>query len=124
MGITEMNTPSLTTETDNLVLFPSSKNFPVEKLEEIEQGDPMFDILNEFSDATLESEVFGLEALVEETTYGSLEEFMNRQKGEGSLTADDKLVLLIDERIEQIDEARARIKFYLDELEMFLPRRR
>lgn len=124
MGITEMNTTSLTTETDNLVLFPSSKNFPVEKLEEIEQGDPMFDILNEFSDATLESEVFGLEALVEETTYGSLEEFMNRQKGEGSLTADDKLVLLIDERIEQIDEARARIKFYLDELEMFLPRRR
>lgn len=124
MGIIEMNTPSLTTETDNLVLFPSSKNFPLEKLEEIDQGDPMFDILNEFSDATLEGEVFGLEALVEETTYGSLEEFMNRQKGEGSLTADDKLVLLIDERIEQIDEARARIKFYLDELEMFLPRRR
>ena len=124
MVITEMNTTSLTTETDNLVLFPSSKNFPVEKVEEIEQGDPMFDLLNEFSDATLEGEVFGLEALVEETTYGSLEEFMNRQKGEGSLTPDDKLVLLIDERIEQIDEARARIKFYLDELEMFLPRRR
>ena len=124
MGITEMNTTSLTTETDNLVLFPSSKNFPVEKVEEIEQGDPMFDLLNEFSDATLEGEVFGLEALVEETTYGSLEEFMNRQKGEGSLTADDKLVLIIDERIGQIDEARARIKFYLDELEMFLPRRR
>jgi len=36
MGITEMNTPSLTTDTDNLVLFPASKNFPVEKLEDNE----------------------------------------------------------------------------------------
>jgi hypothetical protein len=122
MGFTEMNTPSLTTETDNLVLFPSSKNFPVGKSEEIELDDPIMDILNEFSDASLD---LGLEALlVEEPTYGSLEAYMNRHKDEGSLTTDDKLVLLIDERIGQIDEARARIKFYLDELEMFLPRRR
>ncbi len=126
-----MNTPSLTTETDNLVLFPSSKNFPLENKEngarEEKLDDPMMDLLTEFSNLNDEDliHIEGLESLADEdTSYGSLEAFMNRKQGGETLSEDDKLALMIDERIGQIHEARARIKFYLDELEMFLPRRR
>ena len=123
-----MKTTTLTTETDNLVLFPSAKSFPVETLESDLQ-DPMLDLLNEYShlsdndipsylDDNFESE------LEDETSFGSLEAFMNRHQSNDTLTPDDKLVKLINERVEAIAEAKQRIKFYLDEIEMFLPRRR
>jgi len=130
-----MNTPSLTTETDNLVLFPSSKNFPSEKGENLSDDsqleDPMLDLLMEFSNLS-EADLMAIEGLEakgineEETDkiYDSLEAYMNRNKSLETLSEDDRLALLIDERIGQIHEARARIKFYLDEIEMFLPSKR
>lgn len=125
-----MKTTSLNTETDNLVLFPSAKNFPLES----ELSDPMNDLLNEYShmsDADIPSHLddrFGSESLEEsledETSFGSLEAFMNRHQSNDNLTPDDRLVMMINERMEQIAEAKSRIKFYLDEIEMFLPKRR
>ncbi|AUN98234.1 hypothetical protein DOM21_10040 [Bacteriovorax stolpii] len=120
-----MKTTTLTTETDNLVLFPSAKNFPLEE----NLQDPMLDLLNEYShmtDADIPNHLddrFENE-LEDETSFGSLEAFMNRHQSNDTLTPDDKLVKLINERMEAIAEAKQRIKFYLDEIEMFLPRRR
>ena len=123
-----MKTTTLTTETDNLVLFPSAKNFPLEE----NLRDPMVDLLNEYSHMTdadipnhLDDRFETLEnELEDETSFGSLEAFMNRHKNNDNLTPDDKLVKLINDRMESIAEAKSRIKFYLDEIEMFLPKRR
>ena len=120
-----MKTTSLTTEIDNLVLFPSAKNFAVEA----DLSDPMVDLLNEYSemnDADIPDHLddrFENE-LEDESAFGSLEAFMNRHQSQETLTPDDKLVNLINSRLEAIADAKARIKFYLDEIEMFLPRRR
>ena len=117
---------SQTTETDNLVMFPSAKNFKVES----DLTDPMYELLNEYADMKDSDlpghldERFEEQAEENEISFDSLESFMNRNQPKEALTADDKLVMLINERIEAIAEAKARIKFYLDEIEMFLPRRR
>ncbi len=123
-----MKTTTLTTETDNLVLFPSAKNFPLEE----NLRDPVVDLLNEYSHMTdadipnhLDDRFETLEnELEDETSFGSLEAFMNRHQNNDNLTPDDKLVKLINDRMESIAEAKSRIKFYLDEIEMFLPKRR
>lgn len=124
-----MKTTSPTTETDNLVLFPSAKTFA----RDLEASDPMMDILNEYSDMKdsdipgyLDDRFSELEEsdLEDDTAFGSLEAFMNRHQAQDNLTPDDRLVKLINDRIKSISEAKARIKFYLDEIEMFLPRRR
>lgn len=104
-----MKTTSSTTENDNLVLFPSAKNFAQEDLI---LKDPMVDLLSVESD------------FEDGTSFGSLEAFMNRHQSSEYLTPDDKLVHLINEKLELISDAKKRIKFYLDEIEMFLPRRR
>jgi hypothetical protein len=116
-------------ETDNLVLFPSAKNFHKEE----DLTDPMMDLLNEYSHMT-DSDIpthlderfeDALEdALEDDTIFGSLEAFMARNQNQEGLTPDDKLVKLINERMQAITEAKERIKFYLDEIDMFLPRRR
>ncbi|MBC7428020.1 MAG: hypothetical protein H7336_05375 [Bacteriovorax sp.] len=121
-----MKTTSLTTEIDNLVMFPSAKNFAVEA----DLLDPMADLLNEYShmsDADIPGHLddrFDENDLEEDTAFGSLEAFMARNQNADTSTPDDKLVRLINERLEAIAEAKQRIKFYLDEIEMFLPRRR
>lgn len=115
-------------ETDNLVLFPSAKNFHKEE----DLKDPMMDLLNEYSHMTdadipnhLDDRFESLEnELEDDTIFGSLEAFMARNQNQEGLTPDDKLVKLINERMQAIAEAKARIKFYLDEIDMFLPRRR
>lgn len=120
-------------ETDNLVLFPSAKNFEVES----DLSDPMMDLLSEFShlsDDDIPSYLddrFDEEESEEEAEendgseiYESLEAYMNRHKIDLSLSPDETLVSMINEKFEAIMEAKARIKFYLDEIDMFLPRRR
>ena len=110
---------------DNLVMFPSSKNFKLNA----ELSDPLMELLNEYShitDAELPDyldERFE-ESLDDDTVYGSLEAFMSRNQNQEVLTPDDKLINLINARLKSIKEAKQRIKFYLEEIEMFLPRRR
>lgn len=120
-------------ENMNLVMFPASKNFKVD-LEDRNLGrDPLHDLLHEYShvrdedipsylDERFETEL--MEAEVEMDAFDSLEAFMNRHQRSEVLTPDDKLINLINERLDAIKEARARIKFYLDEIELFLPARR
>lgn len=124
-----MKTTSLTTETDNLVMFPSAKNFAAPA----DLKDPMVDLLNEYShmsDADIPDHLDDrfednfADSLEDETAFGSLEAFMNRHQTQDTMSPDDKLVKLINDRMEAIADAKARIKFYLDEIEMFLPRRR
>lgn len=112
-------------ETDNLVLFPSAKNFQ----KEAELSDPMMDLLNEYSHMTDADVPTHLDErfedeLEDETVFGSLEAFMARHQNQDGLTPDDRLVKLINDRMQAIAEAKERIKFYLDEIDMFLPRRR
>ncbi len=125
-----MKTLSPSVETDNLVLFPSAKNFSASE----DLTDPMLDLLNEYShmnDSDIPAhlddrfEEDSLEDDLEDTSaFGSLEAFMMRNQNNDNLTPDDRLVNLINDRMQAIADAKARIKFYLEEIEMFLPRRR
>jgi hypothetical protein len=124
-------------ENKNLVMFPASKNFKVD-LEDRDLGrDPLQDLLHEYShlrdedvpsylDDRFELELLETEEELQEDgdAFDSLEAFMNRNQRTEVVTPDDKLVNMINERIEAIKEARARIKFYLDEIELFLPTKR
>jgi hypothetical protein len=127
-----MKTTTQTTETDNLVLFPSTKNHVVaENLQ-----DPMHDLLNEYSHMSDEDipaylddrfaidETEELSSLSEDGAFDSLDAFMNRHQTKEAQSPDDKLIALINERMSAIAEAKERIKFYLSEIEMFHPRRR
>lgn len=118
-------------ENMNLVMFPASKNFRVEV--KAEERDPLHDLLHEYSHVRDEDipsylddrfELELLEAEEDVDAFDSLEAFMNRHQRNDVLTPDDKLINMINERIEAIKEARARIKFYLDEIELFMPAKR
>lgn len=127
---------NLSLETNNLVLFPASKNYSIETdLNGL--NDPMMDLLNEYAHITDDQipsylddrfyEEEGVESELElddSAIFGSLEAFMTRNQEQVQLTPDDKLAKAIHEKMEAINEARQKIKFYLDEIEMFLPRRR
>jgi hypothetical protein len=122
-----MKTTSLTTETNNLVMFPSAKNFSVEV--KADSLDPIIDLITEYShmsDADIPAHLDDRfeDDLEDDTAFGSLEAFMARNQTTETLTPDDKLAKLINDRLEAIAEAKQRIKFYFDEIEMFLPKRR
>lgn len=118
-------------EDHNLVMFPASKNFKLD-LSGMELGiDPLHELLNEYShldeddlphhlddrfDLELEEPVFD--------TFHSLEAFMTRNLRGERQSPDDKLIQMINDRIQAIKDAKERIKFYLNELEMFLPGRK
>ena len=119
-------------ENHNLVMFPASKNFKID-LSAMELGhDPLHDLLNEYShlkdedlpnhlddrfDSDLEDELDG-------DIFHSLEAFMTRNLRGENQSPDDKLIKMINDRIQAIKDAKERIKFYLEEIEMFLPSRR
>jgi hypothetical protein len=109
-------------EMRNLVMFPSAKNFPMREM----LSDPLSDILNEYSayypdhtDERFESE----DIEDEDDHYPSLEAFMNRHKREVAMSPDDRLVMKINQQMDTIKGLKERIKYYMDEIEMFLPRK-
>lgn len=122
-------------ENHNLVMFPSSKNFKID-LKEANLGiDPLHDLLHEYShlkeedipshlDHRFEMELLDAQEDLEGDAFDSLEAFMNRHQRQDVLSPDDKLIKLINDRMDAIKEAKDRIKFYLDEIEMFLPTKR
>lgn len=112
---------------ENLVMFPAAKNFKID----LGNKDPMDDLLFEFAhlkdedlpeylDDRFEDEI----VWSEDHAFDSLEAFMNRKHLNPVVHPDDKLIGYINEKIDAINEAKSRIKFYLDEIEMFMPRRR
>jgi inorganic pyrophosphatase len=110
----------------NLVMFPSSKNFKINLTSTPIKGeDPLYDLIHEFSDREEEEIPNHLDERfeLEEESYSSLEAFMNRSEGK---KADNTIVVvqLIEKRLEAIKETKERIKFYLDEIEMFFPNRK
>lgn len=135
-----MKTNSRDDENFNLVMFPSSKNYKVD-LSGVDMGnDPLHDLIHEYSHLQDEDlpnhlderfemkleENFHLEFEdeLDGDSFHSLEAFMNRHQRGESLSPDDKLVKLINDRLQAIKDAKERIKFYLEEIEMFLPSRR
>jgi hypothetical protein len=103
-------------EHGNLVMFPASKNFPV-----IDEVDPLEELLNEFSH--LSDEDFIDEELV----------FPSEEDGELELTSnilsnknvskmgDNELFDLINDQIKLLEESHTRIRYFLDEIDTFLP---
>ena len=119
-------TPLDEQEVRNLVMFPSAKNFPMREM----LSDPLSDILSEYTpyypdhtDERFESEEIEEMADDSEEHYHSLEAFMNRHKREMAMTPDDRLVMKINQQMVAIQNLKDRIKFYMDEIEMFLPRK-
>lgn len=117
-----------TKELDNLVMFPSAKNFP--PLGQMSEAGIDFyleehkiDLENDFNQNS--------EELDESLRFSSFEEYMNRhqlglQPSLGSVEdgRGEAMKILVRQQIEAINEAHAQIKYYLDEIEMFLPKRR
>ena len=110
-------------EVRNLVMFPSAKNFPMREM----LSDPLNDILNEYTPyyPDHDDERFEVEDIDDDADehFPSLEAFMNRHKREVALSPDDRLVMKINQQMAVIQGLKERIKFYMDELEMFLPRK-
>jgi hypothetical protein len=119
-------------ENHNLVMFPASKNFKID-LSAMEVGhDPLHDLLNEYAhlkDEDLPNHLddrfeLDFEDELDGDAFHSLEAFMTRNLRGENQSPDDKLIKMINDRIQAIKDAKERIKFYLEEIEMFLPSRR
>ncbi len=108
-----MSTPTRNEDSNLLIMFPASKNFAVEEVGSYE--------LPKFLDERFDNDEI---EILEEETFPSLEAFMNRNNKAETLTKDDQLVLKINEQMKLIAEANERIKFYMDEIEMFMPNKR
>ncbi len=111
-------------DAQNLVMFPAAKNFPMREL----LSDPLNDILDEYTPYYPHhtDERFPIEEDDEDTDdlYPSLDAFMNRHKQEMAMTPDDRLVQKINQQLVAIQSLKERIKYYMDEIEMFLPKKR
>ncbi len=109
-------------EVKNLVMFPSAKNFPMREM----LSDPLSDILNEYKPyyPDYNDERFEVDDSDDsDEHFPSLEAFMNRHKRDEGLSPDDRLVKKINSHLETIQTLKDRIKFYMEEIEMFLPRK-
>ncbi len=120
---------------ENLVYFPSSKNFKIDYASyqgHFDLNDPLEELIYEFSHINEENlpdyndERFedSFDANDSLDVFYSLDAFMNRHQIGERQHPDDKLIEMINERIDAIREAKERIKFYLDEIDMFTPNRK
>jgi hypothetical protein len=116
----------------NVVMFPSSKNFKNEPFGMDTSYDPLYNLLNEhsnlldddlpdYSDDRFEPD---FEHDQDADSYHSLELFMARNSNLVTQSPDDVLIKLVNDLVKDISNAKERIKFYLDEMEMFLPSRK
>ena len=97
-----------TTAENNLVMFPSAKNFPI--FDEDILNDPLQELLDEFSDIDID-----LEENYDDFDLGNGHELAPELvKGEHSLVA---------EKIALLKETQKRIKYLIDEIELYLPRK-
>ena len=119
-----MKTTNSNLEADNLVLFPSAKNFKSEFCDPEQLEAPVLDLYNEIIQQLDDDLTSTKDYLGPDTNYESLEAFMSRHNRQDGLTSEDRLIATINKNIEEIKETKMRLKFYLDDLEMFLPSRR
>lgn len=109
-----MTTPIKNEESNLLIMFPASKNFELADETVIDQYPSQFD--ERFDNDEIE--------ILEEETYSSLDAFMNRHNKNEAFTSDDLLIMKINQQIEMISEAKERLKYYLDELDIYMPKKR
>lgn len=128
LRMTTENTGKQNTSLDNLVMFPSAKNFPPVG----SMSEAGIDFYLEEHKLDLENDGdLGFDDVNESLRYSSFEEYMNRHTlgvketlGSVEESREKALKMLVNEQIKAINEAKAQIKYYLDEIEMFLPKRR
>mgnify|MGYP000350825774 CR=1 FL=1 len=101
-------------EINNLVLFPSAKNYPLESSGAFDPiDDPLEELLNEFSDAR--DEEFDIE---EEVQDECVELAPVRPAKLGQL---DRIVLITNQ-LKTLEETTKKMSFLMDEIENFLPK--
>jgi len=110
-------------------MFPASKNFlKVDRAHDLVES-----LLNEFAHISdedipsyLDDRFDDVERDIEVQTYQSLEAFMNRHNVSDLIETkvEDERLECIQMKLEEIKETRKRLKFYLDEIEMFLPNKK
>ncbi len=103
---------SIQTSADNLVMFPAAKNFPEESVtnEELMKNDPLEALMNEFSHMPCE-DVFDEDELEEEAKPIELK-----------LGQLDR-ILLIHSQLKKLEDTTLRMKYLIDEIEDFLPKK-
>ncbi|OUR97245.1 hypothetical protein A9Q84_13040 [Halobacteriovorax marinus] len=107
---------SLQEKTDNLVLFPSAKNYSVESSGAYDPTDPLEDLLNEFSHLPNEDDInLGFE--------DEEEEELDCQPAVKKLGQIDR-ILLIHRQLKDLEDTTLRIKYLIDEIDDFLPKRK
>jgi hypothetical protein len=101
-------------ELENLVMFPSAKNYPKSTPEC--EDDPLESLLNEFS----EYDDDDFEDDADELENSAVQEKMDIAH---SLGQNDCLEL-IHQQISSLNEAKARIRHFLNEIELHIPKRK
>lgn len=101
---------------DNLVLFPSSKNFENFSPEDL-GTDPLYELLNEFAhiedDDIWDEDEPEINELME-TAPAELPKFASHSELNQMLCA----------QMEQLEDLGQRLKYYLGEIELYIPEKR
>ena len=97
-----------TTIENNLVMFPSAKNFPI--FDEDILNDPLQELLDEFSDIDIDLD----------ETYDDIDFDYGHELAPELVKGDHSLVA---EKIALLKETQKRIKYLIDEIELYLPRK-
>jgi hypothetical protein len=114
---------------ENVVLFPASKNFPLEPKKKVESvdlhDDPLEALLREFDDVSDLAFDDDLEIELEEIAR----EQMNLHVNNTDLRAlaqleKDELAETIDKQMKVLSETQARISYLLREIESYMPGRK
>ena len=105
---------SIQNSVSNLVMFPASKNFPEESTsnEELMKNDPLEALLNEFSHIPSEEEIYDEDELTE------IDEPVIQKLGQLDR------ILLIHSQLKRLEDTTERMKYLLDEIEDFLPKKK
>lgn len=102
---------------DNLVLFPASKNYSLESSGAYDPTDPLEDLLNEFSHLPNEDD---LNLSHDDDLEKEELECQPKAKKLGQIDR----ILLIHKQLKKLEDTTLRIKYLIDEIDDFLPKKR
>lgn len=116
-------------EAENIVMFPASRFFQQSpSLQDLLDNDPLEELLNEFSDVEDDFEEDEFEDSFDLSTddfnaifscrENELSKF-SKEIGEDSINAYENFC----KQVKAIEEAQQRMKFFLDELQLFIPKK-
>jgi hypothetical protein len=109
----------------NVVMFPSSKNFPPTVDSVDLHDDPLEALLNEFSDVLDDDQDEVLEAELEEIARENLELYKKQQNIQNmALMGEDDLKETVSKQLSYLNETNLRIKYLLKEIESYMPGKR